>query len=343
VETKTFNGCIVEHKTIERNGVSIGIVEGYIATWDIDRGDDQFQHGAFNDSLAEHRAKGRPIRLKDHHGRTVGGFPIETVREDDRGLYGVGEVNLDVQQGRELMSLVRQGVLSDFSIGYIVNLYSNEKGIRKILKAEVMEGSIVDEPMNPRANVTGYKSVVPYQDLPLADREKPWDSAAAVRRVREFTESTDAPSGSYKRAFLWFDQGNAENFGAYKLPIADVIDGRLTAIPRAVIAAAGVMSGARGGVDIPEAERAGVIRNIEKYYAKMDMESPFNKSDKQLFVMDEVKEMSPRELEDALRRGASFSKSAAKFLASKLKGIDNTEVPTDNVKELFQAIKEFKL
>jgi HK97 family phage prohead protease len=167
VETKRLGGRAVEVKQSERNGVPVGIVAGYIATWDPDTGGifgvpDRFEQGAFSESLNQHRSRGnRPIRLKDHHGRTIGGFPLDAVREDGIGLYGVGEINLETQQGREAFSLARQGVLSDFSIGF-VTLADRLQGsppsqVRVISKAAIVEGSIVDEPANPAARILEVK------------------------------------------------------------------------------------------------------------------------------------------------------------------------------------------
>jgi len=351
MEQKAF-GHVVEVKQEDRNGVPIGIIAGYIATWDVDRGADRFVKGAFADSLEEHRQKSRPIRLKDHHGRTIGGFPIANVREDDRGLYGVGEVNLDVQQGREAYALAKQGVLSDFSIGYSVVQDSMEGNIRVIGKAIVWEGSVVDEPMNTEANIMEVKTVVPFKDLPLGDRERPWDGTAAEGRVREFTNSDNEPSATYRNAFLWFDGENATNFTAYKLQIADIVDGRMVAMPRGIFAAAAALRGARGGVDIPEADRAGVIRNVERYYAKMDIPSPFEEASKQYFVADDVKEWTRRDLEKALQRSGAFSKNAAATIASRMaapvgektkEGYTNRndlKALLDSVQDLTKAIKQ---
>lgn len=327
-ELKRFGGELVEAKQVDRNGVAVGVVKGYIATWDIDRGDDRFVKGAFAESLAEHRAKNRPLRFKDHHGRTVGGWPIDSVREDERGLYGEAEINLEVQQGREAFSLIKQGVLSDFSIGFSCVDWGIVDGVRVINKAIVWEGSIVDEPMNPKANVTEVKSVVPFQDLPLAARDRAWDADAAIERVREFTDSTDEPSAAYRRAFLWFDGEATEDFDAYKMPVADVVDGRLVAVPRAIFAAASVLEGGRGGVDIPDADRASVIRNLERYYAKMDLDSPFGEGEKEFFVVAEVKGWTERDVERFLLKTGAMSKSAAKVLAGRLQ-IKHNESPTN--------------
>ncbi len=119
---------------------------------------------------------------------------------------------------------------------------------------------------------------VRFQDLPLADRERSWDRDAAEGRVRRWAEAEDAPNERYRRAFLWYDADKADEFTAYKLPIADVIDGELKAVPRAVTAAAQVLEGARGGVDLPGKDMASVKRSVERYYDKMGEEAPFRKA-----------------------------------------------------------------
>ena len=167
-------GVVTDTKIADRNGVPVGIIEGYIATWDVDRGDgwsdikDQFMPGAFTKAIARHKATDRQIRFKDHHGRTVGGFPIKTVKQDDRGLFGIAEVNLEVRRGAEVFSLAKQKVLTDFSIGWGESEFEVEDGIRKISESEVWEGSIVDEPMNPLANITAVKSV-DFSELDVVD------------------------------------------------------------------------------------------------------------------------------------------------------------------------------
>lgn len=350
-ETKHLGGNVVEVKQIERNGVPIGQISGYIATWDLDRGawglKDQFIRGAFAESILEHQTKNRQARFKDHHGRTVGGFPPETLREDDIGLFGTAEVNLEVQQGREAFSLAKQGVLTDFSVGFssLKDTESQIDGdrVRSISKAILWEGSIVDEPMNPAARITEVKAAVPFQDLPLASQDRPWASDAAIGRVREFTDSTEEPSSKYRRAFTWFDSADADDFGAYKLPIADVVNGRLTAVPRGIFAAAAALQGARGGVDIPDADRSAVIRHIERYYAKMGLDSPFDDDDKQYFVADDVKEWTERDIEKFLKGTGQMSKSAAKTLSDRL---DTQRKPDDNdnngdIVELLNDLKSF--
>ena len=96
----------------------------------------------------------------------------------------------------------------------------------------------------------GGRAVTSFQDLPLADRDRDWDGDGAEKRVRTWAGAEDEPNEKYRDAHVWYDADKKDNFTAYKLLIADVIDGRLKAVPRGVMAAANVMEGGRGGADL---------------------------------------------------------------------------------------------
>jgi len=118
-------------------------------------------------------------------------------------------------------------------------------------------------------------AVTSFQDLPLADRDREWDGAAAEKRVRKWAGAEDEPNEKYRDTHVWYDQQNKDNFTAYKLLIADVIDGRLYAVPRGVMAAGAVMQGSRGGVDLPKNDIDRVKSHLAKYYSKMDDTAPW--------------------------------------------------------------------
>jgi hypothetical protein len=120
-------------------------------------------------------------------------------------------------------------------------------------------------------------AVTAFQDLPLADRDRPWDGDAADKRVRKWADATDEPDAQYRDAHVWYDADNKDEFGAYKLLIADVVDGRLMAVPRGVMAAGNVMQGARGGVDLPKSDVSRVKSHLAKYYAKMGDTPPWDR------------------------------------------------------------------
>ena len=59
--------------------------------------------------------------------------------------------------------------------------------------------------------------------------------------------------------------------------IADVVDDRLKAVPRGVMAAGGIMDGARGGVDIKRDDIPRVRSHLARYYAKMGEAAPWDR------------------------------------------------------------------
>ncbi len=312
METKQFGGRVVEHKEVVRDTqagpVRLGIIEVLIATWGEDTGGifgipDRFERGAFTESIAEHQSRdNRQVRLKDQHGRTMGGFPIETVRETDAGLFAVGEISLERQDGRESWALIKQGVLVDMSVGFSSQEDEIVEGVRVIRRAKLWEGSVVDEPANRDANILNFKSA-PFADLPIAPADHPWDPAAALARIE---------SGGFelKSAFV---QETPQN-DMVRLQIADVIDGKLMAVPEALQNAADQILD-KEGTDA-------LVEHLERYFAKMGAPSPFPDHQKKFFGADAVREWKAADVERALLSDVRFSKGAAKVLASRLTKAD---------------------
>ena len=121
-------------------------------------------------------------------------------------------------------------------------------------------------------------SVVEFQDLPMADRERSWDGSSANKRVREWANAQDEPNDRYRKAFVWYDADNKDNLTAYKFQIADVVGGKLKAVPRGVFAAAVVMQGGRGGADLPKKDIDRVKSHLGRYYDKMNETAPWDES-----------------------------------------------------------------
>ena len=296
METKDF---MFDIKSVEDNG----IVEGYAAVFgNKDLGDDIIDPGAFKKTINER--KNVPL-LWYHQPPEVLGLVFE-MEEDNKGLKSRSQINLDTQLGREKFSLIRQGAIKGMSIGFETIKETWDGTVRRIKEIKLWEISLVTFPMNPLAQVTNIKAVVPFQDLPLADKDREWGASEARKRLADWAGDD---MDKYRKGFLWYDEENADNLTAYKLPIADVIDGRLYAVPRAIIAAAAAIQGARGGVDIPASDVPGVKNHIEKYYKKMDMTPPWKST---LFIPEpsldtqEKKEPSFAGLIDELRK---FKKS----------------------------------
>ncbi len=331
---------------------NIGVIEGHISTFgNVDRDGDVIGRNAFDRTLVDLKASNKiflPMLWQHRLDIPIGGFPIKDMHIDDKGLFVVGEVNKATEKGRDAFALLKQGVITDFSIGFFVKERKTENGVQILEEVELLEASLVTIPANPMANVTTVKTVVPFQNLPIAridgepNTSLSWDSSAAVMRIRMLTGSDDEPTRQFRNAFLWFDGDDAESFGAYKLPIADVINGRMTVVPRAIFAAAAALAGARGGVDIPDDQRPGVIANLNRYYDKMGLESPFEKG----FGIFEIKAASPSNLRKMLQNGTKFTKAAADMLsgleAGRRKGAASNGQDSSGMKQLEQALKNYE-
>lgn len=114
--------------------------------------------------------------------------------------------------------------------------------------------------------------------LPLGERFAEWDGPAAAKRVREWAgvDGDNPDWAKYGQAFFWHAE-NPSKLGDFKLPFADVVGGKLTAMPRGIFAAAASMQGSRGEKpDIPGADVDGVKSKISAYYRKMKMKAPWD-------------------------------------------------------------------
>lgn len=262
-----------------------GTFEGYAATFSKrpDSYGDIIDPGAFTKTLKE---SGKRVKiLWNHHVMEPIGKPTE-LAEDDKGLLVKGKLSIGVQRAREILSLMKDGVITELSFGYDTMKESWVQGIRHLQEVRLWDVSPVTFAANPEAVIVSVKRATTFTDLPLADRDREWTAAEAERRVRIWAGGEDDMTWSkYQQAFFWYDEESPELFGSYKLGFTDIINNRLTAIPRGIFAVGAVIMGARGGVDIPEDDMVKVKSHAEKYYAKMAKEfddegliAPWNKS-----------------------------------------------------------------
>jgi len=112
------------------------------------------------------------------------------------------------------------------------------------------------------------------------DDSSSWDAQEAEIRLRKWASSDGSGAketidwSKYREGFAWYDDENPEDFGSYKLPHHDIVNGRFSVVWRGVVAAMAALEGARGGVDIPEADKQAVYNHLRRHYEEFGKEAP---------------------------------------------------------------------
>lgn len=123
------------------------------------------------------------------------------------------------------------------------------------------------EAANMTSSITAAINSSGWSSMPIADAGRGWDGDAARSHARAWA---DGDMHKYRRIFLWWDSANPENFSSYKLPIADIVDGTPTIVPKAVSAALGALNGARGGVAIPDDDLGSARSVLERIQSRIE-------------------------------------------------------------------------
>jgi HK97 family phage prohead protease len=167
-----------------------GTFAGYASLFNReDLGGDLILPGAFRDSLKERGAGGIKMLFQHNPSEPIGVW-LE-LAEDARGLWAKGHLMPEVARAREVHSLMRAGALDGLSIGFrtILGRRDAKTGVRRLIKVDLWEISIVTFPLLPEARVSHVKS---RRSRPLIE-----SIAAATRLLR--TSRAGSPSPSCRR------------------------------------------------------------------------------------------------------------------------------------------------
>ena len=146
-----------------------GLFSGYASVFEeIDSYRDIVKRGAFEKTLAESESKGRAVPILWQHDAAKPIGVYTELKEDAHGLYVEGQLNMDVQQAREALSLLRQKALSGISIGYNSVRYDTDvkSGVRRLYELKLYEASLVTFPACDGARVTDVKTILADGQLP---------------------------------------------------------------------------------------------------------------------------------------------------------------------------------
>jgi len=185
------------------------------------------------------------------------------------------------ETGQLARKLYEGGFLNAGSIGFIAKTFSAESEA-VITTSEMLEWSFCSVPANAaalRLNALGVtvdmlrskgfaiqeKGAIPYADHGTAPEGTAWDAAKEVAAAGDDVKKL-------KEMCAWYDDANPDLKGSYKLPHHQA-DG-LKAVWDGVAAAMGALLGARGGVNIPDADRKGVYNHLKKHYDEFGKTAP---------------------------------------------------------------------
>lgn len=247
------------------------------------------------------RFAGNPVALWSHQAQELPVGYWKNVRVEDGALRGTlvvvtAEAN---PKAEHVWQSILQKSLRAVSVGFMPHKVSFEEiegeEVCVLDENELFEISPTPLPANPDAlidlrarafeayvekRVLEGRGAIPYEAFPPKDTGG-WDAAAAVRRIRKWASADGSGSADhidwtkYRKAFGWMDPQRTHEFGGFKLPHHDILDGALVTVRGGVIAAGNALVGSRGGVKIPPGDVAAVKSHLAKHYHQFDLKAPW--------------------------------------------------------------------
>lgn len=136
-----------------------GTFSGYASLFGIeDLSHDIVEKGAFLASLSRRAPSGVKMLYQHDPAEPIGRWT--EIRETAKGLHVTGQLLTNLSRGREVLHMMREGILDGLSIGFrtVKARKEGKSGIRRLIEVDLWEISIVTFPMQPEARVSEVKS-----------------------------------------------------------------------------------------------------------------------------------------------------------------------------------------
>jgi len=368
-----------------------GVVEHVISVFgNIDDGGDIVHNGAFKKTIQENgpggadriRATwqhdiwepiGKPLEMDEVGQADLPDQVLARAPDATGGLHVVTKISM-THRGQDAYTLLLDEVLREWSIGYypVKRQWEDDvegDPIRHLFEVKLIEYALVTLAMNIGAVTSIVKAVVDYQDLPLGPEDEAWDHDAALARVKKWAGGADSLEEmdweKFQSAHVLWDSDNPEQMGNYKLLIADVVDGELTAMPRGIFAAAVVLQSGRTPVrEFDDGDVEGAKKHLSRYYERLERTAPWDREESaavaglvemvvskarptkpvrlESFVTDLIRLQAPGAgdawLGEVERFAASWAANAALLKEGRVLSSRNVAIVEDAIQEMQEAI-----
>ena len=140
--------CVAPIEIKEDNGNRV--IKGYASTPAVDSYDEIVLPTAFDTYLPKYQEY--PILLVNHQWYEIPIGQFDLAKVDEKGLYVEASIS-KTAMGNDVWTLIKDGVLKAFSIGYRVHQseYNDDTKITTLTEVELVEISIVNVPANREA------------------------------------------------------------------------------------------------------------------------------------------------------------------------------------------------
>jgi|TARA_Y100000385_G_C12935829_1_gene568817 uncharacterized protein len=139
-----------------------GIIKGYASMFNNKDSDgDIITKGAYTKTLLENSE--RIAFLYQHNMNQPIGKPL-SMKEDEKGLFIEAKIS-DSSLGKDVKTMVSEGILKEFSVGFIPIKEDLQKDVNYIKEIKLFEFSLVTLAANPLAKVTEYKGTKSVDNL----------------------------------------------------------------------------------------------------------------------------------------------------------------------------------
>jgi HK97 family phage prohead protease len=281
-------------------------IAGLASTAKLDSDKEIIQPGFFTTYL--HEYLGNPLITYQHDLYETIGRAVE-VRDEAKGLWVRSAINAVPEDPVALTawSRIKAGILKSYSVGFS-SQYTPEFGHSGLEEpgkrwhradepwvwtqnGRLKEVAVVSLPACSDATFelakslglsnTRTKGATAFADLPLADEGMVWDGGGARARMRDVcgggSDMAQMDWAKFRKGFGWYDSGSPELLGSYKLPFADVVDGKMVAVWHGVAAAMARLM--QANTDIPSGDRKAIYNHLSQYYEKFGKTVPEFKGD----------------------------------------------------------------